>query len=254
MKKHWLRIIIYALLIAMIACTGHIVIKARNFYGITLHDLARVGDTSTKEVSELCKTVVQIDSGSGNGSGVILFADKYFMYILTNYHVIRNLDRETANVKFISSGIDYCVKNPVVISYEVTNDIAILCINNIVKDFRIAELAEEEPKTGDEIFTIGFPMGITHFCSKGVYTKTNSTNSFRSDMTTAPGASGSPVFNSDGKVVGLVKALNYIPIPKSKFWEKIARKKPGYYLVRYSISVNLSTILKFLENIANAKK
>lgn len=251
--KIWLRIVIYTLLVVMIIGTSYTIIRARNFYGITLNDLARQGDTATKEITELSKTVVAVRSNYGSGSGVIVYADKLFIYILTNNHVVRGLDLDSAYVKFIGGMTDTCVKHIIPIAYEQSRDLAIICIPRVTEDFRIAELAEEKPNIGDDIMYIGFPLRITHFVSRGTYSS-ESRYDFQSDLTVAPGASGSPVFNSSGKVVGLIKALNTIPLPKTKFWSSISKKDKSLYLVNFSVGINLKTIKKFLGRLNKCEK
>jgi S1-C subfamily serine protease len=249
LKKHWLRILIYSILLISIIYTSNTFISNRNFYGVTLNDLARQGDTPTKEVAELSKTVVQICDNSGRGSGVIIYADRLFIYIMTNYHVIRDLDTDSAYVKFVGSMVDSCVKNVMTIAYEEASDLAIIVIPRSTEDFKIAEVAKESPKSGDEILNIGFPLGLTLFCSRGTYTDVHSKYFFSSDLATAPGASGSPIFNSDGKLIGLIQAINLEPLPKNKYWGRCEIKGSILYLVRSSIGINLKTIKHFLGNL-----
>jgi S1-C subfamily serine protease len=233
----------------LIISTYFTVIQDRNYYGIKLNDLARQGNVSTNEVAALSKTVVQICDNSGAGSGVVIYADKLFIYILTNCHVVSNINLEEAYVKFVGNMFDTCVKNIIPTAFEYSSDLAIIVIPRVTENFLIAELAAETPNTGDEILNIGFPISIVHFCSRGTYTKTNSRYFFSSDLATAPGASGSPVFNKEGKLVGLIRAINLAPMPKTKNWLGCERENSILFLVRNSVGINLDTIKKFTSRV-----
>lgn len=251
MRKNLVRWIIYLLLLGMLITTIFIHYNSRQSYNLQLRDLARLGNPANNTFLELKKSVVQVVSNSGSGTGVIVYADKFFIYILTNNHVMDKAIPEESEVRFIGDIADICIKHPIEIGYEIDNDLSMVVVLRKIEDFTIAELADKASEIGDELFTIGFPLGIPHFYSKGSYSANQSNKFFNSDMVVAPGASGSPVFNKQGKLVGLVRGLNRCKIPNNNIWDDIFSREKEYYLVRYGICVRHEKIKKFMEKMLN---
>ena len=254
MNKKLIRWITYSLLAILILATIFLCYKTRSNYYVTLSDLARLGNPANSTFLELKKSVVQISSNSGIGTGVIVYADKFFIYILTNDHVMNEAKSHETEVRFLGDIVDTCIKYPIEIGYEIDNDLSMIAVCRKTENFTIAELSDKPAKIGDELFTIGFPIGIPHFYSKGSYSANVNYKFFRSDITVAPGASGSPVFNKQGKLVGLVRGLNRFKIPSNKTWQDIFSKEKEYYLVRYGVCIRYKRVKFFMEKMLNGRK
>lgn len=79
------------------------------------------------------------------------------------------------------------------------------------------DTSESALKVGTTIFTIGFPYslgaqstesekGLQVFCHSGKITRESDEYNFIFDAVSAGGASGSPVFNDHGKLIGVLNA------------------------------------------------
>jgi S1-C subfamily serine protease len=136
--------------------------------------------------------------------------------IATNYHVVRDAKR----VELLLTGAAHGFALNVVVS-DAANDLAVLRIR---QDETAALpspliLSESDLKLGQDVLVVGFPLGSllgsSHKVSKGIVSALDGINSDPTMMqlTAAiqPGSSGSPVFDSSGRVLGIVTAtLNAI--------------------------------------------
>lgn len=86
-----------------------------------------------------------------------------------------------------------------------------------VKPIPIDKISKEDPQKGEHILTIGFPMGINLFdnpedteiqahATAGAITRNDGRYAFGFDAATSPGASGSPIFDVYGNLVGILHA------------------------------------------------
>ena len=144
-----------------------------------------------------------------SGSGFII--DKTGL-IVTNYHIIKGMK----NIEIYIPSRDIQYKAEILIK-DINNDIVILKINDhkFVKEFiniPFSMGSSSVIKEGQDIFTIGFPMkdvlGKSAKLSTGII---SSLYGFLDNPTLVqisnpiqPGNSGSPLFNSNGEVVGIV--------------------------------------------------
>ena len=140
------------------------------------------------------------------GSGIILDSNGY---ILTNYHVIENLDRILVK---LSDGKEYFAK---VLGYDSYTDLAALKISTLR---RLPEPDFGESKAlsvGDWIMAIGNPYGLEGTVTVGVISGIGRTdlgishfeNFIQTDASINPGNSGGPLINLDGQIVGINTAV-----------------------------------------------
>ena len=147
------------------------------------------------------------------GSGFVINKNK--KYILTNKHVVAGGD-------IFLIKINNAVYDATLININKNHDLAILKINTNDINLDIKEVKfETNYKLGESLIVIGHPRGLYYTVSKGIlsaerYFKTK--NKFiqkiiiQTDAAVNPGNSGGPIFNLDGKVVGVVSRI----IPASK--------------------------------------
>ncbi|MEH6358367.1 MAG: DegQ family serine endoprotease [Pseudomonadales bacterium] len=134
------------------------------------------------------------------GSGFIISDDGY---ILTNNHVVEGADKVMVRL------IDRREFEAKVIGLDARSDLALLKID--ADDLPVVELADpDDIKVGEWVMAIGSPLGFDYSVTAGIVSATGRT-SFRdsyvpfiqTDVAINPGNSGGPLFNLDGKVVGI---------------------------------------------------
>jgi serine protease Do len=150
-------------------------------------------------------------TAEGLGSGVLISADGL---ILTAAHVVQTA--EEVKVVF---------KNNEVIPAKIiaTEKVADVALIKLVwppsdKNVHIAKIADSDNvKTGEQVFVIGSPYGLTQSLSVGHISGRHSKKSvslqmtlmefFQTDAAINTGNSGGPMFNSKGEVVGIVSYI-----------------------------------------------
>ena len=147
---------------------------------------------------------------SGEGSGVIYSSDGY---IITNYHVIEDAVKYSANSKievFLTSPSDTPYE-ATVIGYNISADIAVIKID--AQNLTPIEIADsEELEIGQYVITIGAPGGLQFMGSVtyGIISGLDRVVSSDSDITLIqtdaainPGNSGGALVNTKGQLVGI---------------------------------------------------
>jgi S1-C subfamily serine protease len=151
------------------------------------------------------KSVVLIGNviAGGMGTGFIVTTDGY---IVTANHVVDA--RAVGTVVVFPEPLIY--RTARVVYSDPLHDIAVLKAE--IANFDIVPLMAGKlagSRIGDTIYTLGHPMGIGWLLAKGIisavkYDRDGFAYIF-SDVATAPGSSGSPIFNEKGEVIGLVQ-------------------------------------------------
>lgn len=149
-------------------------------------------------------------SGAVNGTGFIVSPDGY---ILTNYHVVEDAWERRLNVDvFAFDGTKYSAS---IVGTEPANDIAVLKID--ADGLPAAELGDSDLlRVGDPVYAVGNPLGELEFSMSTGYVSAldreistqehEAINMFQLDAAVNEGNSGGPVYDAEGKVVGIVTA------------------------------------------------
>ena len=147
---------------------------------------------------------------SGGGSGVIFKSFKTGSYILTNAHICSIVN--TGGVVLLNSGDVLLITH---FKLYKTHD---LCLIRVGRDLKInTQLAKKIPIAGLNVKVSGHPNLLPHIVTKGsISDRMIITLNYRHGVLIyesvllsnliMPGSSGSAVFNSDNKIVGLVFA------------------------------------------------
>ncbi|MGY5850126.1 trypsin-like peptidase domain-containing protein [Salegentibacter sp. F14] len=149
----------------------------------------------------------------GNGTGFFVSKDGY---LATNYHVIK--EASEIEIEFIRNGQKVRYEAQVVQS-DRQNDLAILKI----KDGSFTPFNElpyifgtELSDIGTNVFALGYPMALSVMGTEIKFTdgKISSKTGFQGDIATyqmttpiQPGNSGGPLFDYDGKLIGINSAI-----------------------------------------------
>ncbi|WP_235001832.1 S1C family serine protease [Arcanobacterium ihumii] len=166
-------------------------------------------------------SVVAINANTGRGeaagSGVI-FDEKG--HILTNNHVVAGAE------KLMVTLADGRVFDAKVVGKDPATDLAVIALNNAPKDLTVATLGDSSKvRVGDNIAAIGNPLGLSSTMTTGIVSALNRpvqtsganeqtgaqtrvvTNAIQIDAAVNPGNSGGPVFDANGRVIGIASSI-----------------------------------------------
>jgi serine protease Do len=163
------------------------------------------------EMEELFKHFYNNPNGGGEddfapgetqslGSGFILSADGY---VLTNHHVVKDAD------EIIVKLTDRRELTAKLIGSDARTDIALLKVD--AKDLpSVAIGSPEQLQVGEWVLAIGSPFGFDQSVTAGIVSAKgrslpggNYVPFIQTDVAINPGNSGGPLFNMDGKVIGI---------------------------------------------------
>jgi serine protease Do len=134
------------------------------------------------------------------GSGFIISPDGY---VISNFHVIREADEILVRLS------DRREFKADLVGGDERSDVALLKIN--AKNLPVVELGVGyNLKVGEWVLAIGSPFGFDHSVTAGIVSakgrslpRENYVPFIQTDVAINPGNSGGPLFNLDGKVVGV---------------------------------------------------
>ncbi len=211
-----------------------------------LSDRRKLLDTIRQGVV-IIRTKAQIggsgEAASWSGTGFIVDLGKGL--IATNHHVVGSTVC-TYEIKF-SDG----TTAPARLKYfDPLHDFAFLTIDpvNFPKNSLVLELSDQNPKVNDTIYSMGNSANDEFSTFKGtvfsVYENMGpfSEQSFRFSGLTVGGASGSPVFSEDGKVVGIIyggKFVSGAALPIQYVKDALKHLQAKEIPPRYSIGITL---------------
>ncbi len=145
----------------------------------------------------------------GSGSGFIISTDGY---ILTNNHVVRDMDRLTVS---LNDGTEY---DATVIGGDPLTDVAVIKID--AKDLTPASLGDSDPvRVGDWVLAFGSPLNLRFTVTAGIVSARGRpmrgliggdwaiSDFIQTDAAINPGNSGGPLVNIYGQVVGINAAI-----------------------------------------------
>ena len=154
---------------------------------------------------------------NGHGSGFIVGEGKY---VITNHHVI-----EGAKKIAVRNGTGK-VTNAKVAAFSKDYDLAILELSiPYPKNFSIDSKSFELPKAGDDVISIGYPgIGITYelpTITQGIISKVfdDEMGIFLTTAAINSGNSGGPLFNLNGKLVG----VSFAALDKKKWLDEMGQ-------------------------------
>ena len=179
------------------------------------------------------------EGGYGEGTGFLIHPDGY---ILTNRHVVEG---ET-NLTVIT--IDNKTYDAQLVAMSSKFDLAI--IRAPIEEPTVLEFGDsQELSEGDVVFNIGHPQEFGTWVVEAGEFKSFSYGEIRIDKPGGTGQSGSPLFNLEGSVIGIVYGGTPIegerigPDDQIVVWEGNA----GVCMSGYSLALDTDTIYKFIK-------
>jgi serine protease Do len=159
----------------------------------------------------------------GTGSGFVISSDGL---VATNHHVIANAEKLQVRMA------DGRKLDARVVGSDPATDLALLQLEN-ASGVAPATLGASAPlEVGDWVVAIGSPLGLEHSASVGIVSakgrgslglyQDSFLDFLQTDADIAPGSSGGPLFDLEGRVVGITTAVNVggagfaIPIDQAK--------------------------------------
>lgn len=155
----------------------------------------------------------------GLGTGVLVTKDGY---IITNRHVVLPQDSpwpaadlmEALRLKVVVPGREGEL-DARLIDYSLETDIAVIKVNS--KDLPCATLADSDAvEVGDKVFAVGAPFGMQSTVTDGcisarrndeVLAGMDKQELLQTDAAINPGNSGGPLFDCEGRVIGINTAI-----------------------------------------------
>lgn len=139
------------------------------------------------------------------GSGFIISHDGY---IFTNNHVVEQADKILVK---LSNGKEYEAK---IIGKDAKTDIALIKIKP-AESLPVAETGDSEKlRVGEWVMAIGNPFGLEQTVTVGIVSAKGRVigagpydNFIQTDASINPGNSGGPLFNMEGRVIGINTAI-----------------------------------------------
>jgi serine protease Do len=164
--------------------------------------------------------IPQEEDGQGfaSGTGFVIHEDGT---IVTNWHVIRNIiDRKDGTLRVLFSNDS--IYEAKIFNYDKTSDIAVLkIVNSEKKIFPFVEWGKK-PLLGGHAIIIGSPISLDFSVSFGIVSAIDRiipkaappfVPFIQTDAAMNRGNSGGPLFNADGKVVGINTLILTPPNP-----------------------------------------
>ncbi|MCG2800637.1 MAG: trypsin-like peptidase domain-containing protein [Cellulomonas sp.] len=159
---------------------------------------------------------VNTTEGEAEGSGVILDSEGH---VLTNNHVVDGAQNNTVQVT-LSDGR---IVDATVVGTDATIDLAVVTITDPPSDLQPAALGDSNSLVvGEQVMAVGNPLGLQNTVTTGIVsalarpvsTATTSdgsdavvTNAIQVDAAINPGNSGGPLFDGEGKVIGITSSI-----------------------------------------------
>jgi len=134
------------------------------------------------------------------GSGFIISEDGY---VLTNYHVIKDANEVIVRLN------DRRELEATLVGSDQRSDLAVLKVK--AKNLPVVKIGDSDKlKVGEWVLAIGSPFGFDHSVTAGIVSakgrslpRENYVPFIQTDVAINPGNSGGPLFNLDGKVIGI---------------------------------------------------
>jgi len=172
-------------------------------------DNATPADIPEEVIEKVDPSVVSIQHEKAGGTGFIISEDGY---ILSNGHVVQGSDAEHPMdpARSITVILNDERKYPAkVLGFSMDPDVALLKISPD-EPLRPVEFADSTKATvGQRVFAVGTPVGLKRTFTSGILSNTERTDLrtetvvFQTDAAINSGNSGGPLFNRQGRVLGI---------------------------------------------------
>ena len=206
-KRHYIMVLLAIISLLTSCCTLQIKSTAEGIQNIVKKEKTTIAIVNSTIPYVVCKAENDCKQYEFKALGTGFVINAKERYVLTNQHVINN-----AILVKVKIG-DVRVKAKVVAEYP-KSDLAVLKLDyNSNLDLEEVKFAtKNEINIGDTVIPVGHPRGLYYSYSKGIisqirnvnlYDRGKSVSVIQIDAHINPGNSGGPIFNLQGKVVGI---------------------------------------------------
>jgi putative serine protease PepD len=158
---------------------------------------------------------VQTPQGGAEGSGVII-DDKG--HVVTNNHVVSGAENDTVQVT-LSDGRLFDAK---IVGLDPATDLAVVQLVDAPDDLQPATLGDsDDVSVGESVLAVGNPLGLANTATTGIVSAVDRpvsasgegggtsvvTNAIQIDAAINPGNSGGPLFDAQGRVIGITSSI-----------------------------------------------
>lgn len=154
----------------------------------------------------------EIVAAHGFGSGALLFADREEFLVATNRHVVDGDKWETARpysgdvvLGLRQGGFGHAQ----IVGRHKSLDLMLLRVARHRGDERFVQALQAFKKiaVGERIVVLGHPQGLFFTLAEGLVSRTDGDNVIQISAPVSPGSSGGPVFDFQGRLLGIVTAM-----------------------------------------------
>ena len=157
-----------------------------------------IASDASRLASTLRRTVVEVRSPAGGGAGIIWGGDGF---VVTNAHCVRRDGQLTIE----ANGETHSVKSVV---FARDHDLAVIRTPSVTGP--VLELRDLDTlRPGELVFAYGHPLGVSYALAMGALhgvvrdKRTGVPRYIAADIRLAPGNSGGPLVDAEGKLVGV---------------------------------------------------
>jgi putative serine protease PepD len=158
---------------------------------------------------------VTTSGGGAEGSGVIVDTDGH---IVTNNHVVSGAENDQVQVTLT----DGRIFTADVVGTDPTTDLAVIKLQDAPDDLSAATFGDaSEVTVGDPVMAVGNPLGLANTVTTGIVSALDRpvsttesgaseavvTNAIQIDAAINPGNSGGPLFDAQGRVIGITSSI-----------------------------------------------
>jgi putative serine protease PepD len=163
-------------------------------------------------------SVVSINTGVAEGSGVVLTADGY---VLTNNHVVATARGRNVQLTFSNGKI----ATATIVGTDPTNDLAVVKASGVSELTAATFGASADVQVGDTVLAIGSPLGLEGTVTAGIVSalhrdlsggtgsrrasadQSTIADAIQTDAAINPGNSGGALVDTAGRVIGINTAI-----------------------------------------------
>lgn len=158
----------------------------------TVNDATRITQELATVAAALSRSTVQVRTGRRSAGSGVIWSDGL---IITNAHVISGSSQATVEW-------DGRVFDAICTSRDTERDLAALTVS--APDLPAANIGDSDAlRVGELVLAVGNPLGVSGALTTGIIHAASTDEWIQADVRLAPGNSGGPLADAQGRVVGI---------------------------------------------------